>query len=275
MQRRSGGIIGAGLLGVLGSLFWTCAASAQASVSVQSHYELYAAGLHVADVDTGYALGPQTYQMHLAYHTTGLVSLFRRGNNDSVVSGTWRGDFAVPQRFLAVGAWRGDPRYADIDFSSGMPVVRRLVPDDANQRQPVPPALENGSVDTLSAMADLMRMVARTGACNLSLRTYDGHRVLRFDARTMGQEMLGPYRGSEFTGPALRCDFTATPIAGVKIDDDPDGHVFRGSVWLASPIPAATSMPVRMALETRWFGEAVMYLMDVEPFPTRMVARRR
>jgi hypothetical protein len=244
-------------------------------VFVQSHYELYAGGFHVADVDTGVALGPKTYQMRMAYHTTGLVRLFSSGNNDSVVSGAWRGDFAAPQRSLSVGAWKGDPRYADIDFSNGVPIVHRLVPNDTNQRQPIPAELKDGSVDTLSAMADLMQMATRTGACDLSLRTYDGHRILRFDAHTAGHEMLGPYRGSEFNGSALRCDFTATPIAGVKIGDNPDGRVFRGSVWLASPIPAATLMPVRMAFETRWFGEAVMYLMSVEPSSSRLVARRR
>src|SRR5271168_4600533 len=138
MRRRGLGIIGAGVLGAFGSLFWSCAALAQTSTPIQTQYELYAAGLHVANVQTGFDFGPETYQMQMAFHTTGLVSLFARGNNDSVVSGTWRGNSAAPQRLLTEGSFRGNPRLSDIDFSSGMPVVRRLVPEDANERQPVP-----------------------------------------------------------------------------------------------------------------------------------------
>ena len=140
MRRRGLGIIGAGFLGAFGSLFSSCAARAQAPTPVQTQYELYAAGLHVADVQTGFALGPETYQMEMAFHTTGLVSLFARGNNDSVVSGAWRGNSAAPQRLLTTGSFRGNPRFSDIDFSGGIPVVRRLVPEDANERQPVPAA---------------------------------------------------------------------------------------------------------------------------------------
>ncbi len=278
MRRRGGGIIGAGFFalgGAFGNLFWSGAAFAQSSTPVQSHYELYAAGLHVADVQTDFVLGPETYQMHMAYHTTGLASLFAHGNNDSVVSGTWHGNSAAPQRLLAEGALKGDPRLTDIDFNGGMPVVRRLLPADADERQPVPVALKNGSVDTLSAMADLMRMVAQTGACDLTLRTYDGHRILRFDAQTVEHELLTPYRGSEFNGSALRCDFTATPIAGAKVDEEADARIFRGSVWLASPFAAAPTMPVRMAFETRWFGDAVLYLIKAEPTPSSMIAGTR
>jgi Protein of unknown function (DUF3108) len=280
MRRRGWSIIGAGFLGAFGSLFWNWPALAQApppvqTMPVQTQYELYAAGLHVADVRTGFALGPETYQMQMAFHTTGLASLFARGNNDSVVSGTWRGNSAAPQRLLTEGSFRGNPRLTDIDFSGGTPVIRRLVPEDANERQPVPAALKDGSVDMLSAVSNLMRLVARTGACNLTLRTFDGHRVLHFDSHTVGREMLGPYRGSEFTGPALRCDFTGTPIAGAKINEGADGRPFRGSIWLASPIAAAPPMPVRMAFETRWFGDAVMYLIKAEPSPSAMVSGAR
>jgi hypothetical protein len=275
MRSRGGSIIGAGVLGVFGSLFGHCAAFAQAPAPVDAHYELYAAGLHVADVQTGFVLGPNTYQMHLAYHTTGLASLFAHGNSDSVANGIWYGNSVAPQRFLAEGSQKGNPRLTDIEFAGGMPVVRRLVPADANERQPVPEALKDGSVDMLSAMSDLMHIAARTGGCDRELRTYDGHRVLRLDSHTMGQEMLTPNHGSQFNGSALRCDFSSVPIAGAKIGDAADARPFRGSIWLASPFAAAPNMPVRMAFQTRWFGEAVMYLMSAQSASSTMMAGTR
>ncbi len=97
-MRIRGGIIGAGFACTLGSVISHGTASAQ--VPVEAQYQVYAAGLHIADVDTDYALGPAGYQIHMTYHTTGITHLFAPGENDSLVTGVWHGDAAAPQRYL-------------------------------------------------------------------------------------------------------------------------------------------------------------------------------
>lgn len=269
-MRKRDGIIGAGFACVVGSVI--CHGTATAQVPVEAHYQVYAAGLHIADVDTDYALGPSGYQIHLTYHTTGITHFFAPGENDSFVTGAWRGEAARPQHYLVKGSWKGDPRGADIDFGVPLPIVHRLVPDDRSERQPIPDALRAGSVDTLSAIAGLMRLSTDTGRCDMAVRTYDGHRVLRFEARRIGTETLGPYRDARFTGQTLRCDFTATPIAGMKIGEEPDGRPFTGSVWLAPLVPGSPPMPARMAFGTRWFGDAIMYLINARRAPDMVMA---
>lgn len=270
MHKRGIGIISAGLFGALGGTIWP--AQAQLPLSVEAQYEVYAAGLDIAAVQTDYAIAPQAYQMRTSYHTLGLVGLFASGTNTSTVTGTWRGETALPRQLFVEGSWKGDPRLADIDFSGDTPIVRRLVPSDAQERQPVPEALKTGSIDTLSAFAELIHAVSGTGRCDLTVRTYDGHRVLRFDTRTAGREALSPYRNAQFTGSALRCDFTATPIAGMKDGDDADARPFRGSVWLAPLTPGSAPFPVRLAFETRWFGDAIMGLIKTAPLPDVVMA---
>ncbi|WP_408904006.1 hypothetical protein [Rhodopila sp.] len=228
--------------------------------------------MQIADVKTGIEMGPRSYQVHLAYHTTGLVNLFSRGVNDTTVTGVWQGNMAQPTDWHAQGSWRGDPRLADIAFVAGMPVVRQLDPADAQERGPVPNSLKAGSIDTLSAMIDLLREATLARRCDLSDRTFDGHRIIQFVSRTVGPETLGPYRGSWFTGSTLRCDFTGTPIAGMKTGDSADARPFRGSIWIASPVAGAPPIPVRMAFQTRWFGDAVMYLMQAQAAPGLLVA---
>lgn len=264
------GMISAGLFGAL----WVAISPAQAQMplSVEGHYEVYAAGLDIATVQTDYEIGPRAYQMRTSYHTVGVVSLFANGVNTSTISGTWRGETALPRELIVEGSWKGDPRQADIDFSGDTPVVRRLVPSDARERTPVPEAVKAGSIDALSAFAELIHFATDTGRCDLTVRTYDGHRVLRFDTQTAGHDALSPYRNAQFTGSALRCDFTATPIAGMKDGDEADARPFRGSIWLAPLTPGAGPFPVRLAFETRWFGDAIMGLIKTVPLPDVMVA---
>ena len=80
---------------------------------------------------------------------------------------------------------------------------------------------------------------------------------------------------SSFAGPALRCDFTGRMLAGFLLGDDRerDRRPVRGSAWLAPVTSGGPRLPVRMTFETRWFGEATMYLVDVGSGSDTKVAR--
>jgi hypothetical protein len=256
-----------------------CAAFAQgqapvAPVSLHVTYETYAAGLHIAEVSAELGLGPWTYQMLLGYHTTGMTGFFVQGHQSDRVDGSWSGRLAEPSRFVGRGEWHGEGRLAEIDYQRGKPVVRQLVPPNADEREPVPEALRDHSIDMLSALAQLVRVVAATGRCETSARTYDGRRAVEIEAHTVGEEMLESNSRSHFAGKALRCDFSGHLLAGFKSVDDRerDSKPMRGSAWLAPVTAGGPPLPVRMAFETRWFGDAIMYLTGIGPASDLKVA---
>lgn len=257
---------GAGLFG----LMLPCAAFAQAPVStspiaLHASYKTYAAGIPVAEVDAGFSFGPWNYQMNLAWHTTGMVGVFFRGHQFDHVSGSWHGVQPVPSRFIGRGVWRGDNRTADIDYVQGKPIVRELVPPNAEEREPVPESLQANTIDTLSALAELIRVVGTTGRCETMARTYDGRRAVEIEAHTAGEEVLEASSRSSFSGKTLRCDFSGRLVAGFKFGDDRerDSKPMHGTAWLAPAVAGGPPLPVRMAFETRWFGDAMMYLTGV------------
>lgn len=243
--------------------------AASAQPALQAQYATYAAGLHVAEVTAGFSLSRDAYRLNLSYHTTGMVSLFYSGHQESSVVGAWSGGSARPMRFLGEGLWRGRQRITDIGYDDGHPVVRQMVPLNDEEREPVPEALQIGSIDTLSALMDLIRVVAATGRCEVSVRTYDGRRATEIAARTAGVEDLTPLRDSPFGGTALRCDFQGRMLAGFLFSDnrEREGRPLHGSAWIAKVVPNAPPVPVRMSFETRWFGDATMYLTSVKPVP--------
>jgi hypothetical protein len=204
-----------------------------------------------------------------------MVGLFLRGHQFDTVTGSWRGGHAAPSEFVGQGTWRGEDRLAQIDYRRGTPTIRQLIPPNGDEREQVPEALQINSVDTLSALAELIHVVRDTERCEATVRSYDGRRVVEIEAHTVGEEMLESTTRSSFAGKALRCDFSGRLLAGFKFGDDRarDSKTMHGSAWLASVVPGGPPLPVRMAFETRWFGDAIMYLTGIGPGSDVKVAR--
>jgi hypothetical protein len=243
------------------------AAFAQAPASLHASYDTYAAGLQAAEVEAGFSFGPSAYHMSLGYHTVGITGLFFSGHQADFADGSWRGSQAAPSRFVGQGFWRDQDRIAEIDYQQGRPFVRKLVPPNTAEREAVPEALQANTMDTLSAVAQLIRVVKDTGRCETSARTFDGRRAVEIEAHTVGEVVLDPTSRSSFAGRALRCDFSGRMLAGFKFDDDRgrDSKPMHGSAWLAPVVAGGPPLPVRMVFETRWFGDATMYMTAVGP----------
>jgi hypothetical protein len=257
------------------ALLLPCAVFAQAPVSLHASYDTYAAGIHVANVEAGFSFGPGTYQMNLAYQTTGMVGFFFRGHQFNHVNGAWHGRQPVPSRFVGEGSWRGTDRLTEIDYQHGEPTIRQLVPPNDAERESVPDALRANTIDSLSALVELIRLVAETGRCETTVHTYDGRRAVEIEAHTVGEERLEPTSRSSFAGKALRCDFSGRLLAGFLFRDNRgrDEKPMHGSAWLAPVAAGGPPLPVRMAFETRWFGDATMYLTGTGPGADVEVAR--
>ena len=89
-------------------------------------------------------------------------------------------------------------RLAEIAYHQGKPVVRQLVPPNTDEREPVPDSLQANTIDTLSALAQLIHVVAETGRCDTTVRTYDGRRAVEIEAHTVGVETAGNLQPVQF-----------------------------------------------------------------------------
>jgi hypothetical protein len=245
------------------------AAAAPDSVGVRATYEAYALGMHVMEIEAAVQFGPDGYRLQLDYHTTGLYGLLVPGHWHAFALGGWLGGNAEPWRFEAVGRWRGEPRHTLIVWQGETPSVR-IAEDSAedNERQPLPPDALSGSLDPLSAMAEVIHR-AEADDCRDSVHVLDGRRLSAVVAQNIGPAVLAPDEHSAFAGRGLRCDFDGHLLAGFRRDSDPDDakRPLHGWVLLASPIAGAPPLPLRMSFETRWLGPMAIYLTAVTPTP--------
>lgn len=243
---------------------------------MRTSYDVYAHGVRIAAFDASYAMGEGGYSIAVAYHTTGLAGAVFGGHQLSSAKGLWQGAGISPIHVAGDGYWRGEDRKLSIDYDRGDPVLRELTPPNEPEREPVPPALQARTVDTLSAMMLLVRNVAETGRCDAEVSTFDGRRAVRITARTAGQETLEPTSRSTFAGTATRCDFEGKLLAGV-LHDGREAEALKpkhGSAWFAATVPGQPPEPVRITFETTWFGDTTMYLTSARQQPENETAAR-
>jgi hypothetical protein len=240
-------------------------AAAQAEEPLRATYRTYALGTPVAEVEASIGLGPWSYQLALSYRTTGLARLVAAGQTASAVYGTWDNDRPSPHHFEAQGMWHQEQRATLIDYRAGIPTIRRLLPPLDPEMEQVAPDLRTNSTDILSAVGALIRTVQRSGRCEGIMRTYDGRRAADIAATTGGMETLEPTDRSSFAGQALRCAFVSHVLAGFRAEyaDRTDYRPLHGSAWIAVAVPNRPPIPVRISLETRWFGDVTSYLTSV------------
>jgi hypothetical protein len=225
-------------------------------------YAAYSNGVNVLDLQASMALSPSFYRVQVSYHLTGLVGAIVHADSQTTVDGRFQGDRTEPRELFSSGHMRGQPRVTQIDWQNGNPVIMQMVPPVETERDPVPAEDQAHTIDSLSAMAALLRRVAATGRCEGAANTFDGRRLSEIEAHTVGEETLEKSDRSIFQGTALRCDFQGRQLAGFFRDHDPDvvRRPQHGSAWFARLAPGDAPVPVRITFETRVFGWATLYL---------------
>ena len=230
-------------------------------------YTLHVLGMPAMEAGLSVDLTPEAYQLAVRFHTIGPAAVLFRGHQDQRALGVFTGGRIMPRDYVSTGTWRGQDRATRLSWRDDVPAVTAMTPPDDQERDPVPPALLPRTVDPLSVIAELLRVIAETGRCDGGARTFDGRRVVVFAVKTMGEEDIPPSPRSRFAGRALRCDFTNEVVAGLRrgAERKTETEPRRGTVWLAGLAPGGRKLPVRGTMETRLIGDATMYLTAVEP----------
>ncbi|MBW4090830.1 MAG: DUF3108 domain-containing protein [Proteobacteria bacterium] len=246
-----------------------------ATADARLDYRAYAHGLPVLRMEVALALWPGGYQVHLRYRTVGLVGFFYRGRQEDQVAGTWHDGRPQPRLYRADGVWHGTIHRMTMTYADDRPELRSVQPPIRAQREPVPQAEQRGTIDTLSALVDLLRRIAATGGCTDRVRTFDGRRLSVISARNAGTTVLAHRSGAVFAGPALRCDFTGRMLAGFLYGHrQRDSKPLHGSAWFAPLVPGGPLWPVRLRFQTDWFGNVTMVLIASHAAASAVTADR-
>jgi hypothetical protein len=239
----------------------------QRTYAAQLSYTTYVVAVPVVDAVLNVDLTAATYRTTLRFHTIGIANVFANSMVDDHVTGRLEGDQPAPGEYSSQVRLRGEDRFVGMIWRDGMPTVTALTPGSDEEREDVPAASRAHTVDPLSALTRLLRLVDQSGRCDSSSQTYNGRRLQSFVARTIGEEDIAPSNRSSFYGRALRCDFTERTIAGFRLDSrrEAEAREHHGTIWLSRVLSGGPRLPVRASFETPWFGDATIYLTSATP----------
>jgi hypothetical protein len=239
-------------------------------------YDGFAHGLLVLKMRARLTLTPTAYDGELSFHTAGMVGWMIHDVDDSHVVGRFAAsepgaapDVAQPSRLDDVGNLRGTDRVTRMSYRGGTPVIEELAPPVALERKPVPPEVTPNTIDNLSALAMLVRHVAATGRCDGRATLFDGRRLTTLAVRTAGTQELTKTGRSIFAGQALRCDVDGNQLYGFKNNESEaeQRRTKHGNAWLATLLPHAPPVPVRVVFTNKDLGEVTLYLTGITAAP--------
>lgn len=228
-------------------------------------YELNAAGLRALEATFTFDLDGPNYRIEVRTRTRGVIGFFASSDQVTVTEGAWQGNQARPRRYRVNGTFRGQPRLVAMDWRpDGQPMVSALQPTNAAEsREEVTPNLLPGSIDALTAIVQLSRVVAETGRCDTRTRLYDGRRLTQVTVRTIGMAPVPNGPGTQ----ALRCVLETVPIAGLRTDQDQTRArtPVQTTAWIARAAENAPPVPFRVELASQWWGSLSATLIRMEP----------
>lgn len=238
-------------------------AAVAADDQVTAQYAVYTHGFHVADVTIDYRLTDWGYGIRSHLVAGGFLSWLLHMDIQSQAEGRFIGDRAMPIRYESKGFSRGRHRDVILDYKDGAPHVTTLDPPEP-KRAPVEASALSNALDTLSAMALLLKTVRTTGACNGSANIFDGLRLTAMVSHGPVKAEVPDGYDRKFGGAALRCDFVGRQTGGFITGSD-NVEKFKaphaGAAWFQN-LSGLGLVAVRVQFEHPKIGTMVAVLKN-------------
>ena len=132
-------------------------------------------------------------------------------------------------------------------------IVETLVEpeQDWEDRHPLPADAGDSTLDPLSVVAGLSKLLQQGGRCDGSFAVYDGRRRYDLTVSDAGTRKLEPNDYSIFEGEARGCHISYEMLGGHRIERNKYAATARDrTIWVARPAEGAPLIPVRLSIET-------------------------
>ncbi|KAA0578836.1 DUF3108 domain-containing protein [Azospirillum sp. B21] len=249
------------------------AAPAAMAEPLKATYRVFVGGVTALDVDATLDVTGDRYRIAVSAVTGGTIGRLFTWKTESESDGRRQGDDLRPANHRQSSRFRGEPRNVTLTYGPQGDVSATVTPPpETDDREPVPPALQRGTLDPLSAVLDLLFAVGASERCDRSLPVFDGRRRYDMMFAEVGRRIVDPSRYSVFSGLAQQCRVSYKPVAGYG-RSGPTGRFWQRSspadrppvdLWLAPVAAGYPPLPVRLETDSD-FGSVVVHLTSVTP----------
>ena len=215
-------------------------------------YDVYARGIPVLSLDFRLDESAVAYQVTGTVRAQGILGAVSDFTLQTESRGIVAGEKLRPSMHDNTSRARRKERRAHLDFRRDGSIVAALTPaDDPDHRLPSPEEVV-GSVDPLTAILTIGRVVAQSGSCQAKVAVYDGRRRYDLVLSDAGADRLD--RVEQGNSPALRrCALDLVKLAGFTSDRNRPPRTEHGKVWIMPPLrPGMPPLPARIEFHSDW-----------------------
>lgn len=254
------------------SIMTGCLAAYPANVHAQSEtsntaltYDIYAGGMHAMHAKLAMKDDPNVYDVQLEAETRGMIGKLFPWQATYEASGKTGTDTPIPSRYKSVSIWQKQPKETELVYDDSGKIIEKRIKGEKDKA--IPPKLASDAVDILTAITQILDKTTAADDCNASIPAFDGKRRFNINFKKDGQDVIPASDYSVFSGPAMRCIVTVTPVAGFKDKDKNKGWMAvqnhsaalnkLPTIWLArvdAKDPDSRLVPVRMEVKSTYGG---------------------
>jgi Protein of unknown function (DUF3108) len=253
---------------LLAAIPWVaCPAVGGESLSFSLTHEMFWQGIPVFSMETAGTLDGERYSIASTDRTLGLFDLIVDFTVHAETYGVLvdgRSPSPVrPQSYRQHAHWRGDDRHVTLGYGDDGPQSADVdPPPEKDNRDPVPAALQAGTIDPLSASILLGAGAGGQEPCRASVPIFDGRQRYNLRIDYLGTETIPKNVDAAFGGETIKCSVTIERIAGFMKRYASEPPRPPSIVWLARFADGRLLLPVQVQIDTRW-GRVVGHLTGI------------
>ena len=237
-------------------------------------YEVYGSGIHALSASMRLDVRPDRYAAEIAASTRGTIGFLFPWSSLVRSDGAAVRQTLKPRLHELTSTWRGEPRsvFLEYDGTGGFLARRAVPPANGDEREPVGDDVAANTVDSLTAILEIMRRIASGESCNQTVAVFDGRRRFDLVSTEQGLESIPRSSYSAYSGTAMACAIRIQPVAGfwkkrqrrfVAGESGSEGQTSFGTLWFAQLPDSALPVPVRLKVNSP-FGDFIGHLAAYE-----------
>jgi hypothetical protein len=225
--------------------------SGAAAEPLHLRYDIYSKGFRLLEFALAVEVGPQSYRVAGNFHTRGFWDTLMHFALESSVEGAVHGAELRPGLYRSASRFLGRGRRTAIEHQPDGRIVVSLnpAPDEEKSRTPVPAGELQGTIDAMTAAAQVANDLGGGRSCTHRLRVFDGVRRYDLVLDDEGFVDLKPSGNSLYAGPARRCRIVQQRIGGFSVKAKPSTEA---TMFVAPILPGSPPLPVRLELDSEW-----------------------
>lgn len=239
------------------------ATSAAAAEHLELEYEVRYGPLRIMAMRNTSQQLDDRYVATSEMRTLGMVGTLFPWQATARTIGRGRGTALAPEAHRTDGTLREARRTVTIDYGGDGAVRAEVAPPaDSDERDPVPPDLQQATIDPLTA-----GLAAVASGCRGTLRVFDGRRRYDMTLSDLGEGELPGGSDGVYRGRARHCRAAITPLAGFwRRNREKDYRPSALDAWIASAVPGVRPVPVYLELQAP-VGTVGIHLLRAAALP--------